>query len=189
MMERKLQERTYLIGKNKEVTDLPGDLQKEVAEGNHLYLLAHLDDGVIWGYVTDKTLQLSSQAFPDISPELHAAKLWELRLFGTDGEWHVWRSGEKLFSQTITEGMGNPKAAFDEEYILWGTIADGDSKNGFQPFFESNLGIVHTPPAEVKTSERHSLKLVVRHYVEHDESGAAYVKISRLVDLKKEGAA
>lgn len=188
MTERKLKERKYSIGNSKEVANLLTELQNEIDKGGYVYLLAHLDDGVIWGHVEDKTLQLSSQAFPDTSPKLRPEKLWELRLFGKDQEWRVWQADGELHSCLVTENAGDQTASFDEEYILWGTIADGAPENGFQLVHESNLGITHTPPASVIEGERHSLKLVVRHYVSHDDCGAAYIKISRLVDLKTGGA-
>lgn len=189
MTKRKLEERSCSIGDTQEVTDLKDELQKEIGNGKYRYLLAHLDDGVIWGRVEGKTLHLSSQVFPEVSSKkLDAKKLWELRLFGNEAEWHVWRADGKLFSCLVKDGKGDAATSFDEEYILWGTVPDGAPQNGFQLVAESNLGILHTPPAEIKKGERHNLRLIARHYVAHDECGAAYVKLSRLVDLQNRGA-
>jgi len=49
-----------------------------------------------------------------------------------------------------------------------------------------DLGIQHTPPIEM--TKRHALTLSVRHYIDYDKSGAAYIKISRLMNLDNGGA-
>ena len=50
-------------------------------------MLAHADDGVIWGNVKDGQLITSRDAFPeeDVSPLLRPLPLQQLRLFGADG--------------------------------------------------------------------------------------------------------
>ena len=48
------------------------------------WLLAHCDDGVVWGRCEQGKWQLSSGPFPDVSPELSAENLQQLRLFGKE---------------------------------------------------------------------------------------------------------
>ncbi len=50
--------------------------------GSQSWLLAHAEDGIIWGTIDDHHLLLSSDAFPTISPSLRTFTLWEARLFG-----------------------------------------------------------------------------------------------------------
>ncbi len=74
--------------------------------------------------------------------------------------------------------------AYSESYILWGTDLV-ESKKPFILVREADTGIRHTPPIAWKG--RHQLRLKVRHYLDHDSQGAAYVKLSRLVDLSNTG--
>src|SRR5689334_18044010 len=55
------------------------------------YLLAHADDGVIWGKVVDHHLVVSSEVAPKISPALQWETLQTARLFGQPGELLGWR--------------------------------------------------------------------------------------------------
>lgn len=180
MSERKIKDITYAVVMEA-VNDLMFSMNGQVSSGNYKYLLAHADDGVIWGYVDGSALKLSGAEFPHISPQLRPETLWEARLFGETAEWHVWKSENSWHSCVITDGAGESGRAFDERYILWGTDEAESSKNKFYPVQEADLGIVHTPP--IKMTDRHAIKLSVRHYVAYDDGGAAYVKISRLTNL------
>ena len=186
MKTREIKSVTYKIERNASIPNPMAELDTQVATGKYSYLLAHADDGVIWGQVTDKKLTLSTSAFPDVSPVLRPDTLWELRLFGEKSEWHLWRAENKWLTCTVTENEGDAGNAFDEQYILWGTDSEGQPKNGFSLVREADLGIMHTPP--VKMNDRHTLKLSVRHYVEHDDAGVAYVKLSRLMNVANGGA-
>jgi len=57
-------------------------------------LLAHADDGIIWGTLRDGRLCLSGDYFPNVSPPFRTITLRECRLFGPDAELHVWRESE-----------------------------------------------------------------------------------------------
>lgn len=159
-------------------------LEDRAVKGKYEYLLAHLDDGVVWGSVKDDLLKLSSP------PELRIETLWELRLFGETSEWHAWRVEDQWFACTVADNVDKSieMKALDEQYILWGTDpAEGEApKEGFYPVQEADLGIMHSPPIEMKNG-RHSLKLSVRHYLDNDETGSVYVKLSRLMGLSNGG--
>jgi CRISPR-associated protein (TIGR03984 family) len=189
MIERKIERVEYQVKGNIEVADPLEELETQVETGKYTYLLAHAYDGVIWGFVKEKKLHLSGSedAFPEISPRLRIETLSELRLFGGSSEWHLWRADDKWLSCMVTDGIGETGSAFDEQYILWGTESDGPQRDGFWPVRESDLGIVHTLPIQMK--ERHALKISVRHYLQHDEAGVAYVALSRLTGLTNGGAA
>src|SRR5260370_30987813 len=60
------------------------------------WLLAHCDDGVIWGTRRPGGWRLSSSAFPDVSPPLIRSRIQDLRGFGRDRELLVWRTGDGL---------------------------------------------------------------------------------------------
>lgn len=54
------------------------------------FLLAHADDGVIWGRVDNDGLHTSHRIAAQ-SPQLRAVTLQQCRLFGPAGELLVWR--------------------------------------------------------------------------------------------------
>jgi CRISPR-associated protein (TIGR03984 family) len=184
MNGRNIKAITCEISETKTITDPRADLATQVATGQYRYLLAYADDGVIWGYVDGSDLKLSNENFPELSPQLRPETLWEIRLFGEKSEWHLWRAEAEWLACTVADVEGG--SSFDEQYILWGTDPAGAPKNGFYPVREADLGIQHTPP--MKMAKRHSLTLSVRHYVEHDEAGVAYIKLSRLINLQQGGA-
>lgn len=184
-MSRTIEKTRYLPDKPYDVTDPVGELNKKAETGRFAYLLAHADDGVIWGAIKDGQLALSNKAFPEISPELRPKTLWEARLFGEKAEWFLWRAVNGWRAREIRDGEGEEREYYDESLILWGTDPDGEAKGGFYPVREADLGIRHTPPLPLK--KRHSLRLKVRHYVDYDPSGVAFVKLSRLVNLSNGG--
>jgi CRISPR-associated protein (TIGR03984 family) len=184
MSERIINDITYKVA-TEAVENLMPALETQVSSGNFKFFLAHADDGVIWGYVVGSALKLSGAEFPHLSPQLRPETLWEARLFGENAEWHVWKTEEGWQSCMVTDGVGDPGRAFDDQFILWGTDEAEPSSNGFHPVREADLGIVHTPP--VKMADRHTLRLSVRHYVAYNDGGSAYVKISRLMNLNSGG--
>jgi CRISPR-associated protein (TIGR03984 family) len=182
MIKREIKKIASNIGNAELIANPLEGLETRAVTGKYEYLLAHLDDGVVWGYVKDnKSLKVSSP------PELRLETLWELRLFGAKSEWHAWRVENQWFACMVTDDEGGTMKAFDEQYILWGTgPVEGETpEDGFYPVREADLGVMHAPP--IKMNERHKLKISVRHYLGHDETGSAYVKLSRLMGLSNGG--
>jgi CRISPR-associated protein (TIGR03984 family) len=170
------------------VQDSVGEIHSQAASGRFAYLLAYADDGVIWGMLRDKKWILSGDegAFPQVSPVLRAQTLWEARLFGKDCEWMIWKTEAGFMAREIADGQGQPRMAFDEAYILWGTDNE-ETRGPFTLLREADLGIRHAPPITWKG--RHQARLEVRHYLAHDSQGAAYIRLSRLVGLNNSGGA
>ncbi len=164
-------------------------IEHQAKTGAYKYLLAYADDGLIWGVIDkNKTLALSSgkEAFTENSPELRERTLWEARLFGDQAEWYLWKTDAGWRSREITDQGEKPIETFDEDYILWGTnVGEQEKAGGFYLAEEIGQGIRHAPPKPL--TGRHSLKLRVRHYLDYDKEGAAFVKYSRLVDLLNGG--
>ncbi len=182
-LRKMIENQAYTLGKPQIIPDPVDETKKQAASGQYKYLLAHADDGVIWGIVEDKALKLSSQAFSEVSPAFRKETLRELRLFGAGGEWFAWRGeNDKWKARIITDGVGETGDCFDEKFILWGTESDEEVRDGFQIARESDLGIRHAPP--LTFTGRRKARLVVRHYLDYDPAGAVYVKLSRLVDLE-----
>jgi CRISPR-associated protein (TIGR03984 family) len=153
------------------------------AKGNGLrWLLAHADDGVIWGEVRSDGLHLSSGAFPGVSPRLRPKALQQARLFGEQSELHLWRSGEGWQARLVQEGAGEAGEYFDEAHLLWGDGEADAPQDGFVLLRQGAEGLLHAPPASGEV--KFPLRLLVRHYVDYDDEGQAYVCLSRLVGLR-----
>ncbi len=58
------------------------------------YLLAHAEDGVIWGRLDGEELITSHTIAPKYSPPLRAVTLQTVRLFAPVGELLVWRDDQ-----------------------------------------------------------------------------------------------
>ncbi len=159
------------------------------------WLLAHADDGVIWGRrEPDGALILSSDVFssaakyPAIAVPLRALTLQQARIFGPGGELLLWRTDGGFAARRIADGA-NAEDIFEEDHLLWGTRRQFAIQAGFTLRDEGEQGPQHAVPLEVGDGERAALR--VRHCVAYDPpSDMAYVALSRLVDLiKVEGSA
>jgi len=182
--ELKIETIKYHLSDPLDVSDPIATLEEKAGSGQYKYLLAHAGDGVIWGIVENKLLELSTSTFPKVSPELRNITLMEARLFGPQAEWLLWRVGDTWKAREIRDGGGEEGDVYTEDVILWGTDLI-DNKGHFSLVREADTGIRHAPP--IPFIKRHTMKLVMRHYLADDEAGATYVKLSRLVDLKNGG--
>lgn len=143
-----------------------------------LYLLAQADDGVIWGRFENGSLLTRGR-------ELRLATLQAARLFGPQAELFIWRTNEGFAARLIDAEPPSSEedpAWFDELHLLWGQPA-GRPQDGFTPLEEGAEGLRHAPPLELVGNERAALR--VRHYLDYDEMGQAYISFSRLVDLER----
>lgn len=151
-------------------------------------LLAHADDGIIWGQVRDGKLHLSSEYFPRVSPPLRTVTLQEARLFGPSAEAHLWCDEDGCWQACLVQdGSGQHVEAFDEYQMLWGTKCE-DEKGGFTLVSDGEMGHRHAPPVPGdnlrfdQNRQCRPLRLQVRHYLAaDDDTGLMYVNLSRLV--------
>lgn len=151
------------------------------------YLLAHADDGVIWGRFDNDTLTTANQVFtkPEFDfPELRLETLQQCRIFGEKGEVFLWKSGEKWKWRFI----GNPEEDKipPEKQILWGT--HGRKQGNFTLLWDGSQGLKHAVPfTDISLDGKNKLIkpvcLVVHHYITYDNDGLARIYRSRLVDL------
>jgi CRISPR-associated protein (TIGR03984 family) len=159
------------------------------------WLLAHADDGVIWGRrEPDGALILSSDVFkeaeryPAIAVPLSAKTLQQARIFGPQGELLLWRTDSGFSARCIDDGPHPPDDALSdkgEPYLLWGRgrvdVLETREPERFVLISEGQQGVRHAPPKLVTGKRRLALK--VRHYVDYDDQGQARIALSRLVDL------
>ncbi len=162
--------------------DFNGDikiwLEQQATTNNLRWLLAHADDGVIWGEVRDGTLCQSNCLFePDLRPET----LQMVHLFGVSGELYLWKSDNSWISRLITDCEGDKKEYYDETHLLWGKEVE-KRENGFVHVRHGAEGLRHAPPVEGEDIEP-PLGINVRHYIGYDDDGQAYVEFSRLISI------
>ncbi len=173
----------------------PADwLAARVQEYDPGYLLAHADDGVIWGRVEGQQLRLASEFFPAVSPPLRAISLQQARLFGPGAELMVWRGAEGWQARLVRDEAGQGRRYYDEAQVLWGNAPQGEPQAGFTLVADGEMGHCHAVPLAVDKQmfkETHRpLRLAARHYLEKDEaSGLLRVTLSRLLNLNTEAPA
>lgn len=152
------------------------------------FLLAHADDGVIWGKFEGNTWHFSGEVFPKVSPRLSATTLQQARLFGEQAELLIWRHEAGWRGRLIQDEDGDKAVDYyDEAQILWGDQVV-ESKDGFTLVKEGQQGLRHAVPLSLSKSDfghkKHPLRLQVRHYLAADEkTGLLQVNLSRLVEV------
>ncbi|MEP7342333.1 MAG: CRISPR-associated protein Csx19 [Acidobacteriota bacterium] len=175
-----------------ELSDVQGWLQGKAKEHGLRWLLAHADDGVIWGKVLDDgTLVTSHEAAKgnktakNICPELRCATLQQARLFGKEAELLLWRDGDNVFHGRLIVNAKDGetpgwKLAFDEPQLLWGTPG-ASLLHEFTLLEDGAQGLRHAVPLPANTPKLRA-QLCVRHYLAQEDF--ARVVVSRLVELK-----
>ena len=148
------------------------------------YLLAHAEDGVIWGRFDQGKLIIANEVFTESNfPRLRLCTLQQCRIFGREGEVLLWKYGEKWKWRPI----GNPEEdKISERQILWGT--HGEKRGNFTLLWDGSQGLKHAVPLSIITGSDGQLdkrvRLLVYHYINYNnEDGLARIYRSRLVDL------
>jgi len=171
-------------------------------EEERLWVLAYLDNQVIWGTFSSKTGL-------DMAAKLEPAYLQELRMFGQRGEFYLWRDGAgfaarlRLDNEAPPEilkpeqegyspyiGAASPDAA-DEWQVLWGTQVKSNSTKGWTRIFEDR-GADFEVPHRIEESQQDTrlpLRMLVRHYlgeikVGDEGTGLCFYNDMRLVQLR-----
>jgi CRISPR-associated protein (TIGR03984 family) len=161
-------------------------LEKQAQEHKLKYLLAHAEDGVIWGRFDADRLITSGDVFSSF-PQLRSQTLQQCRIFGEHGEVMLWKTGQKWKTRTINDTNQSDRLP-DEHQILWGTKSE-KVKDGFTIVADGQEGLRHAVPlADIPFDQNKNLyrplRLTVRHYLEEDEdTGVVRVYLSRLVNL------
>lgn len=209
-MDKKIEIKRCKVDKSF-ANDLKNWLETKVKDlqSTKTYLLSFHDDGVVWGKVRDDdSLITSDENLPNTpSPQFRKETLQELRLFGENGQLHVWRVGENQFNGSLALDGNTGKHEFlqDEEQVLHGTYFDGGN-SGFTIVRDGEEGLRHAFPKVVsddsfkqkdekgnvvkdkngKEVRKRPLRLHVKHYIEFDDDGCARIAFSRLVNVSVE---
>jgi CRISPR-associated protein (TIGR03984 family) len=158
-------------------------------------LLAHQDDGVVWGKAHKDGDWVTSDAVLSTSPALEGDRLWSARLFNAQREILLWRDGDgdwqaREISDGASEGEPDFTEWYDEPQLLWGDHGKHKKVVGdvtFAVLEEGAQGLRHAPPIELPFDAHGSLGsstracVLVRHYLAKED--VARVIASRLVRL------
>jgi CRISPR-associated protein (TIGR03984 family) len=173
-------------------------LKQQAQNYQLLYLLAHAEDGVIWGRFDLETRRLTTAraVFPEEHfPKLRLNTLQQCRIFGEAGEVLLWNSNSKWRSRLILRSKVSELVAqkqiglIPESQILWGT--QGELNGNFTLLSDGSQGLKHAVPIAVEESYFRKdnkqlyrpVRLKVHHYFCYDSDGLARIYLSRLVDL------
>lgn len=109
-------------------------------------------------------------------------KIRELRVFGENGEIHVWRTGEEFSWRVREDGVGEKIEYADQEQLLWGDKADSDGLS----VVDSGRGnrIVFSVPV---TNWNLPVKMTVRNYIDYQEDGLLQFIDARIKGLNVVG--
>jgi CRISPR-associated protein (TIGR03984 family) len=193
------------------LSDLPAWLCQKATDFKLNWLLAHFDDGVVWGrFDAEKGIVTSRQALAEFdrsdsnapffsevdaalacSPQLRFVTLQQARLFSDLAELLLWRDGNnQLQTRMIQDAVPERKImwrdAFDEPQMLWGTHGI-HLAHKFTLLRDGQQGLRHAVPFRLKLKSinneiTRTPCLIVRHYLA-DESFARVV-VSRLAGWK-----
>jgi CRISPR-associated protein (TIGR03984 family) len=151
-----------------------------------MVLLAHADDGVIWGVAAATGVLRFPAAAVLAQPPFRPATLLMARLFDAERETFLWRVEEgRWAARQIADGAGADIDCIDEQQLLWGTRAE-ESDGAFTRVVEGSQGLLHAFPralAPNALSDAHRLRLGVRHYLTEDAAGWRRIAYSRLTGV------
>jgi CRISPR-associated protein (TIGR03984 family) len=176
-----------------DTTYLKNWLKTQANEYKLQYLLAHADDGVIWGEFRGDDCKLVTSGDDDVFPQLAKLRfctLQQCRIFGEKGEVMLWKVGQNWKARSIEDRHLSKDDYICEEQILWGTQSQGQLQQHFTLVSDASQGLKHAVPltnipfSNDKKNLYRPIRLVVRHYINYDESGVARICLSRLVDLR-----
>lgn len=185
--------------KDKKHESLIAWIEKQAEEWQLDYLLAHAEDGVIWGQFDNSKLTTADEIFDkdffgvDL-PALRLSTLQQCRIFGEKGEILLWQTESGWESRLIQD---DPEVDHIQEWqVLWGTQKEtgengGDGeKDGFTLLSDGSQELKHAVPLTGITFKQdrkklyRPIRLLVHHYIDYDDSGIARIFLSRLVSLK-----
>lgn len=185
------------------------EIAQRVADTSGMtYLLAHADDGVIWGKFANEEFHTSYEVDPKradphrrISPELDGITLQQAFLFNTACEIRLFRDELGNWQSCKIDDNGvDANECIDELQILWGDYVnkkDGYPRNMQHDFTlvrdKIQQGLDHMLPIKITASDINKnlrARLRIRHFIETDENtGEARIALSRLVNLEVKDAA
>lgn len=156
------------------------------------WLLAHCDDGVVWGRRDqgEASWLLSSAVAPALSPRIRRESLQQLRLFGEHAEVLLWRTEGGLRGRRLSDSAHqgpDPTQPATRQRVLVGNRRIEAFSEGFTRVRDVD-GREQVVPVKCEEDDfdegYRPLRLELRHYFESDpETGATRAAASRLVRI------
>lgn len=173
-------------------------LQKQATKYSLKWLLAHADDGVIWGKIDNSGKLITSYEASEgdeearaACPELRVKTLQQARLFSNDAELLLWRDTDSAsgWQARVIRNAQNGDTIewneyYDEPQLLWGTHGR-HLHHGFTLLWDGAQGLRHAVPVQLALRQQNEIdppRLFVRHYI--NKTGFARVVASRLLSLQ-----
>lgn len=131
------------------------------------FVLAHANDGVIWGRLFDDGLRVAERHAGDPWPELRWSTLLDLRAFGPAGEVRLWRGregslrGYSIEDWELDESLVNYSHSIDREYLLLGKRTEALAPTGLFERRRGRGGEQHAAPSGFT-------KMSIRHLYQRD---------------------
>jgi CRISPR-associated protein (TIGR03984 family) len=176
------------------LADLRTWLNQQAARLGLKWLLAHADDGVIWGRFEGTKLVTSHEAAADHAgarescPPLEGETLREARVFSEKAELFLWRGVDRQWCGRVIRDAREGEEptweeAYDEAQMLWGTTSQPLDQD-FTLMVHGSQGQRHALPMRIMSRDGRPVlpRLVVRHYLGPDD--IATIVASRLVKLQ-----
>lgn len=141
------------------------DLRSDVSDGDAWLL--------VQGYPATGFLVVTQEGLltpPDgLAPPLDWNLYWDLRLFGSKGEWHCWRTAPNVWRGRFC-AANEWKDFMDREDALWGTQVETQGKDGrlWSRLWEQRGASVWVP-FEVKEAQL-PVRLKIRRRVDYQPS-------------------
>ncbi|MGF1674990.1 MAG: CRISPR-associated protein Csx19 [Rivularia sp. (in: cyanobacteria)] len=171
--------------------DLKTWLKAQASKYQFKYLLAHAEDGVIWGKFQDGNLITADSVFFQFA-KLRPSTLQQCRIFGESSEVMLWKNDDEFKARLIEDKHMDKKEYIREYQILWGTHGEKQESEGFTLLWDGKQGLKHAVPftdieIEKDGKLKNPVRLQVNHYIDYDDAGVARIYLSRLVNLTTKG--
>ncbi len=129
--------------------DLKAWLELQAKENRLNYILAHAEDGVIWGKFQNGNLITPSEPlelFPKCKfPKLRNETLQQCRIFGDKSEVMLWKADAGFKARLIQNHNLKSEEYMIENQILWGTHKEAETKD-FTLVADGQQGLRHAVP-------------------------------------------
>ncbi|KAA3613934.1 MAG: TIGR03984 family CRISPR-associated protein [Calditrichaeota bacterium] len=162
----------------------------DLAKDKKSYLLAHADDGVIWGKYESGQFLTSTTVAPNakISPELRGITIQQAFLFNSACELRLFHDELGAWQCMLVQ---DSEPSIDEWQVLWGDRAEQNFNADFTHLRDvTQQGLDHIVPIKIENTDLEKGergKLLLRHFIQFDDdTGEARIAYSRLVDVEKD---
>ena len=174
-------------------------IEQQVKDSDIQYLLAHCEDGIVWGTFNQAGTLITSFDIAKACPQpklppfaqLRPETLWMVRLFGPTNEIRLWKADD-IWHAVCVKDADDPEACIEEQQFVWGTDVQAQH-DGWSLMSDGRQGFYQWVPKHVPRKDKpyapteRPLRLTIHHTINYDDHGRAYIAYSRLVNLDAPG--